>query len=167
MDGTLPDIDVEAIRQMTELADARVMILTAGDADEGLFRSLRAGATALLVHDTEPAELVRAVRLVARGEALLSPSLTRRLIAELASRPEVRQPNSDELEELTAREREVMALVAQGLSNDEIAERLVVSPATAKTHVSRAMVKLHARDRAQLVVFAYQSGLVGAGPLEA
>jgi DNA-binding NarL/FixJ family response regulator len=160
MDGTLPDTDVEAIRQMTELAHARVMILTAGDAGDALFRSLRAGATALLVHDTEPAELVRAVRLVARGEALLSPSLTRRLIAELASQPEVRQPSSDELEELTDREREVMALVAQGLSNDEIAERLVVSPATAKTHVSRAMVKLHARDRAQLVVFAYRSGLV-------
>jgi DNA-binding NarL/FixJ family response regulator len=167
MDAALPDIDVEAIRQLTELAHARVMMLTAADADEGVFQSLRAGATALLVHDTEPAELVRAVRLVARGEALLSPPLTRRLIAELASRPEVRQPTSDELEELTDREREVMALVAQGLSNDEIAERLVVSPATAKTHVSRAMVKLHARDRAQLVVFAYQSGLVGTRPLEA
>jgi DNA-binding NarL/FixJ family response regulator len=162
MEATLPDIDVEAIRQVTELAHARVMMLTAADADESLFQSLRAGATALLVHDTEPAELVRAIRLVAGGEAVLSPSLTRRVIAELASRPEVRQPSSDELEELTPREREVMVLVAQGLSNDEIAERLVVSPATAKTHVSRAMVKLHVHDRAQLVVFAYQSGLVEA-----
>jgi DNA-binding NarL/FixJ family response regulator len=162
MDATLPGLDIEAIRQIAALAGVRLMLLTASDTDEGVFQSLRAGATALLVPDTEPAELVRAVRLVARGESLLSPSLTRRLIAELASRPEVRRPSTDELEELTDREHEVMALVAHGLSNDEIAERLVVSPATAKTHVSRAMVKLHARDRAQLVVFAYQAGLVQA-----
>jgi DNA-binding NarL/FixJ family response regulator len=160
MDAALPDLDIEAIRQITALTGVRLMLLTAADADEGVFQSLRAGATALLVPDTEPAELLRAVRLVARGESLLSPSLTRRLIAELDSRPEVRRPRTDELEELTEREREVMALVAHGLSNNEIAERLVVSPATAKTHVSRAMVKLHARDRAQLVAFAYQAGLV-------
>jgi DNA-binding NarL/FixJ family response regulator len=160
MDAALPDLDIEAIRQIAALTGVRVMLLTAADADEGVFQSLRAGATALLVPDTEPAELVRAVRLVARGESLLSPSLTRRLIAELASRPEVRRPSTDELDELTKREREVTALVAHGLSNYEIAEWLVVSPATAKTHVSRAMVKLHARDRAQLVVFAYQAGLV-------
>ena len=160
MDATLPDLDVEAIRQISALAGVRVMMLTAAESDERVFQSLRAGVTAFLVQDTEPAELVRAVRLVARGESLLSPSLTRRLIVELVSRPEVPQPSADELEELTKREREVMALVALGLSNDEIAEQLVVSPATAKTHVSRAMVKLHARDRAQLVVFAYQTGLV-------
>ena len=160
MDATLPDLDVEAIRQISAFAGVRVMMLTAAESDERVFQSLRAGVTAFLVQDTEPAELVRAVRLVARGESLLSPSLTRRLIVELISRPEVPQPSADELEELTKREREVMALVALGLNNDEIAEQLVVSPATAKTHVSRAMVKLHARDRAQLVVFAYQSGLV-------
>jgi DNA-binding NarL/FixJ family response regulator len=160
MDATLPDLDVEAIRQIAALAGVRVMMLTAAATDEHVFQSLRAGVTAFLVQDTEPAELVRAVRLVARGESLLSPSLTRRLIVELVSRPELPQPGADELEELTKREREVMALVALGLSNDEIAEQLVVSPATAKTHVSRAMVKLHARDRAQLVVFAYQAGLV-------
>ena len=136
------------------------MMFTAAEADESVFPSLRAGVTAFLVQDTEPAELVRAVRLVSRGESLLSPSLTRRLIGELVSRPEVSRPNTDELEEVTERELEVMALVALGLSNDEIAEQLVISPATAKTHVSRAMLKLHARDRAQLVVFAYQTGLV-------
>ena len=160
MDATLPDLDVEAIRQISAFAGVRVMMLTAAESDERVFQSLRAGVTGFLVQDTEPAELVRAVRLVARGESLLSPSLTRRLIVELISRPEVPQPSADELEELTKREREVMALVALGLNNDEIAEQLVVSPATAKTHVSRAMVKLHARDRAQLVVFAYQTGLV-------
>jgi DNA-binding NarL/FixJ family response regulator len=160
MDATLPDLDVEAIRQIAAVAGVRVMMLTAAETDEHVFPSLRAGVTAFLVQDTEPAELVRAVRLVARGESLLSPSLTRRLIGELVSRPELPQPSTDELEELTKREREVMALVALGLSNDEIAEQLVVSPATAKTHVSRAMVKLHARDRAQLVAFAYQAGLV-------
>ena len=160
IDATLPDLDVEAIREIAALAGVRVMMLTAAETDEHVFPSLRAGVTAFLVQDTEPAELVRAVRLVARGESLLSPSLTRRLIGELVSRPEVPRPNTDELEELTEREREVMALVALGLSNNEIARQLVVSPATAKTHVSRAMVKLHARDRAQLVVFAYQTGLV-------
>lgn len=160
MDATLPDLDVEAIREIAALAGVRVMMLTAAETDEHVFPSLRAGVTAFLVQDTEPAELLRAVRLVARGESLLSPSLTRRLIGELVSRPDVPLPNTDELEELTEREREVMALVALGLSNAEIAEQLVVSPATAKTHVSRAMVKLHARDRAQLVVFAYQTGLV-------
>ena len=160
MDATLPDLDVEAIREIAALAGVRVMMLTAAETDESVFPSLRAGVTAFLVQDTEPAELVRAVRLVSRGESLLSPSLTRRLIGELVSRPEVSRPNTDELEEVTERELEVMALVALGLSNDEIAEQLVVSPATAKTHVSRAMLKLHARDRAQLVVFAYQTGLV-------
>jgi DNA-binding NarL/FixJ family response regulator len=160
IDATLPALDVEATRQIAALAGVRVMMLTAAETDEHVFPSLRAGVTAFLVQDTEPAELVRALRLVARGESLLSPSLTCRLIVELVSRPELPQPSTDELEELTRREREVMALVALGLSNAEIAEQLVVSPATAKTHVSRAMVKLHARDRSQLVVIAYQTGLV-------
>ena len=163
LDGMLPDLQVDAVRQIAALAGVRVMMLTAADGDERAFQSLRAGATALLVQDTEPSELVRAVRLVARGDTLLSSGLTRRLIAELVSRPDPRQAGIGELEELTKREREVVALVAHGLSNQEIAEQLVVSPATAKTHVSRAMIKLHARDRAQLVVFAYQAGLVRPG----
>jgi DNA-binding NarL/FixJ family response regulator len=114
----------------------------------------------VLLKDTEPSELVRAVAVLARGDALLSPSFTRRLIADFASRPEPIQPNDERVAVLTAREREVVGLVAMGLSNGEIAEELVLSPATARTHVSRAMVKLGARDRSQLVVFAYNSGLV-------
>ena len=161
MDAALPGLGpVEAARQLAALPGVRVMMLTATESDTSIFASLRAGASAFLVQDTEPSELVRAVRSVARGEALLSPSLTRRLIAEFVSRPEIEWPGSDQLDELTQREREVVVLAARGLSNDDIAERLVVSPATAKTHVNRAMVKLHARDRAQLVALAYQSGLV-------
>jgi DNA-binding NarL/FixJ family response regulator len=161
MDASLPGLDsVEATRQMLTQPGLAVMILTDSERDEHIFAALRAGARGLLLKDTEPAEFVRAVELLARGEALVSPLLTRRLIAELASRPEPECPSSDLLDELTAREREVVALVALGLSNDQIAERLVVSPATAKTHVSRAMVKLHAHDRAKLVVFAYETGLV-------
>jgi DNA-binding NarL/FixJ family response regulator len=137
-----------------------VILLIASQDDEHSLPALRAGATGLLLKDTEPAELVRAVEILARGEALLSPSVTRHLIAELASRPEPASPSPDLLDELTAREREVVALVGHGLGNGEIAERLVVSLATAKTHVSRAMVKLHAHDRAKLVVFAYEAGLV-------
>jgi DNA-binding NarL/FixJ family response regulator len=159
MDATLPGLDVDAIRDIAALAGVRVMMLTAADTDEGVFQSLRAGASAFLVHDTEPDELVRAVRLVARGEALLSPSLTRRLIAELASRPEVKRPDVDELEELTEREREVMALVAHGLSNDKIAERLVVSPATVKSHINHLFSKASLRDRAQAVTYAFRHGL--------
>ncbi|MGH2894144.1 MAG: response regulator transcription factor, partial [Solirubrobacteraceae bacterium] len=127
--------------------------------------AIRAGAAGFLVKDTKPAALIEAVRVVAGGEGLLSPGVTRRLIAEFATRAK-EPPKSTELEELTEREREVMALAASGLSNDEIAARLVVSPATAKTHVSRAMVKLGARDRAQLVVLAYESGLVRPGWLD-
>jgi DNA-binding NarL/FixJ family response regulator len=160
MDASLPGLDsVEATRQMLNQSRLAVMLLTGSEPDERIFAALRAGASGLLLKDTEPAELARAVELLARGEALLSPLLTRRVIAELASRPEPVCPSSDLLDELTAREREVVALVALGLSNDQIAERLVVSPATAKTHVSRAMVKLHAHDRAKLVVFAYETGL--------
>jgi DNA-binding NarL/FixJ family response regulator len=161
MDAGLPGLDaVEATGRMFAESGVAVMLLTASEHDERIFAALRAGATGLMLKDTEPTELVRAVELLARGEALLAPSLTRRLIDELASRPDPRLPSSELLEELTAREREVVALVALGLTNAEIAERLVISPATAKTHVSRAMVKLHARDRAQLVVLAYETGLV-------
>jgi DNA-binding NarL/FixJ family response regulator len=161
IDVSLPGLDsVEATRQILSQPGLVVMLLTGSESDERIFDALRAGASGLLLKDTEPAELVRAVELLASGEALLSPLLTRRLIAEFASRPEPACPRSDLLDELTAREREVVALVALGLSNDDIAERLVVSPATAKTHVSRAMVKLHAHDRAKLVVFGYEAGLV-------
>jgi len=130
-----------------------------------VFEALRVGASGFLVKDTEPVELLHAVRAVAQGDALLSPGVTRRLIAEFAARAKEPRP-ARELDSLTDREREVMALVAAGLSNEQIAGRLVVSPATAKTHVSRAMVKLNARDRAQLVVIAYESGLVRPGWLD-
>jgi DNA-binding NarL/FixJ family response regulator len=162
IDGSLPGLDcVEVTRRTLAETGAAVMLLTGSEADERIFAALRAGASGLMLKNTEPTELLRAVELLARGEALLSPVIARRLIAELAARPEPQVPESELLDELTAREREVMALVALGLSNDEIATRLVVTPATAKTHVSRAMVKLHARDRAQLVVFAYEAGLAG------
>jgi DNA-binding NarL/FixJ family response regulator len=160
LDADLPGLDsVVATRRMLAQPGLAVMLLTGSDSVERSFAALRAGASGLLVKDTEPAELVSAVQLLAQGEALVSPSLTRRLITELVTRPDPHLPHSDLLDELTAREREVTALVALGLSNDDIAERLVITPATAKTHVSRAMVKLHARDRAQLVVFAYATGL--------
>ena len=137
------------------------MLLTASEGDERIFAALRAGASGLLLKDTEPAELVHAVEVLARGEAQLAPSLDASCSSPSSPPGPSRMcPSSDLLDELTAREREVVALVALGLSNDEIAERLVVSPATAKTHVSRAMVKLNAHDRAKLVVFAYEAGLV-------
>jgi DNA-binding NarL/FixJ family response regulator len=170
MDVRMPGMDgLEATRAIAadrSLCDVRVVILTTFELDEYVFEALRIGASGFLVKDTEPAELVRGVQAVARGDALLSPSVTRRLIAEFATRSGgggAAARSADELEELTEREREVMALAAGGLSNDEIAERLVLSPLTAKTHVSRAMVKLGARDRAQLVVMAYESGLVRPG----
>jgi DNA-binding NarL/FixJ family response regulator len=160
IDANLPGLDsVEATRRMLAETGAAVMLLTASAGDERVFPALRAGASGLILKDTEPTELVRAVELLARGEALLSPPIARRLLAELAARPEPQIPESDLLGELTAREREVVALVALGLTNAEIAARLVVTPGTAKTHVSRAMVKLSARNRAQLVVFAYEAGL--------
>ncbi len=144
------------------LSGVKVVILTTFELDEYVFEAIRSGASGFLVKDTEPAELIQAVRAVARGDALLSPSVTRRLIAEFATR--AREPRAyPRLAALTEREREVMALAGSGLSNEEIADKLVVSPATAKTHVSRAMVKLGARDRAQLVVIAYESGLVRPG----
>jgi DNA-binding NarL/FixJ family response regulator len=161
IDATLPGLDrAQAIRRIASDSRVAVIVLIASQDDEHTLPAVRAGAAGLLPKDTEPAELVRAVEILARGGALLPPTLTRRLIAELASLPEPVAPSPSLLDELTAREREVVALVGHGLGNHEIAERLVVSPATAKTHVSRAMVKLNARDRAKLVVFAYETGLV-------
>jgi DNA-binding NarL/FixJ family response regulator len=143
-----------------ETAGVQVLILSASEHDEDVFSSLRAGASGFLPRDTEPPELADGVRAVAAGEAALSPSGVRRVIAELASQPDPHLPGPEQLDELTAREREVMALVATGMSNEEIAQHLVVTRATAKTHVSRALGKLHARDRAQLVTLAYETGLV-------
>jgi DNA-binding NarL/FixJ family response regulator len=166
MDIRMPGVDgLEATKLIAadpQLAEVRIVILTTFDLDEYVFEGVRSGASGFLVKDTDPAELVRAVRTVATGEALLSPRATRRLVEEFASRatPADRSPS---LDFLTDREREVMALVAAGLTNDEIAEKLYISPTTAKTHVSRAMIKLGARDRAQLVVFAYETGLVRPG----
>jgi DNA-binding NarL/FixJ family response regulator len=167
MDIRMPGIDgIEATARVAgdeTLAGTHVVILTTFGLDEYVFDAIRAGASGFLVKDTDPAELLHAVRVAAAGEALLSPAVTRRLIEEFASRSRATSSAVSGLGELTEREREVMALAAEGLSNDEIAARLVVSPATAKTHVSRAMVKLGARDRAQLVVIAYESGLVQPG----
>ena len=173
MDIRMPGVDgLEATRRISadeDLAGVKVIILTTFESDEYVYQAIRAGASGFLVKDTEPADLIQAVRVVARGDALLSPSVTRRLITDLASRPE-RPPPSDSLGRvlagLTDREREVMGLVAEGLSNDEIAGRLFLSPLTSKTHVSRIMTKLDARDRAQLVVIAYESGLVTPGGRE-
>jgi DNA-binding NarL/FixJ family response regulator len=138
-----------------------VLVLTTFDLDEYVFRALRIGASGFLLKDTEPAELLAAVKVVAAGEGLLAPSITRRVIAEFANRPSGTDPAK--LEVLTEREREVLAHIGRGLSNTELAETLFVSVATAKTHVSRIMAKLHARDRAQLVVLAYETGLVIPG----
>ncbi|MDT4910968.1 MAG: hypothetical protein QOC66_96 [Pseudonocardiales bacterium] len=164
MDIRMPGVDgLEATRQIIAdptLSGVKVLVLTTFELDEYVFEALRSGASGFLVKHTQPTELVRAVREVASGEALLSPSVTRRLIAEFTARPVRPEVVPPTMAVLTDREREVVALVAQGLNNDEIATELTLSPATARTHVSRAMVKLHARDRAQLVVFAYQSGLV-------
>jgi DNA-binding NarL/FixJ family response regulator len=166
MDIRMPRRDgLEATRRIAadeRLARVKIIILTTFDLDEYIYEALRAGASGFLVKDTEPIDLIRGIQAVARGDALLSPSVTRRLLAEFATLTSKTAPVPD-LAALTEREREVMVLVAGGLSNEEIAERLVISPATAKTHVSRAMVKLGARDRAQLVVFAYESGLVRPG----
>ncbi|GAA2107159.1 response regulator [Actinomadura alba] len=166
MDIRMPELDgLEATRRIADdadLADVKVIILTTFDLDDYVYSALRAGASGFLVKDTEPMELIHGVRVVARGDALISPSVTRRLIAEFAGRIDRPVPGS-RLDVLTGREREVMTLVAAGLSNDEIAERLVLSPATAKTHVSRIMTKLDVRHRAQLVVLAYESGLITPG----
>lgn len=163
IDASLPGLDaVETTRKIADLPRTRAVILASSPGDESVFACLRAGASGFLVKDSEPAELVDAVRVVARGDAALSPSVTRQLILRFASETDVRQVAPDGLEELTKREREVMALAAQGLSNTELAERLTMRPATAKTHINRAMTKLRARDRAQLVAFAYECGLVAS-----
>jgi DNA-binding NarL/FixJ family response regulator len=166
MDIRMPVLDgLEATRRIVadeRLCDVKVVILTTFDLDDYVYGALKAGASGFMVKDTEPIELIHSVRVAARGDALLAPSVTRRLIGEFAARIK-EPPPSAELNALTDREREVLELVAAGLSNDEIAERLVVSPATAKTHVSRVLTKLRARDRAQLVVLAYESGVVRPG----
>jgi DNA-binding NarL/FixJ family response regulator len=164
LDLALPTLaDPEAITAIIShpaLAHAAVMLISPGESDERVFSALRAGAVGVLATDAEPAELIRAVRLLARGQALLPASAVRRLLGELAPHSRRQTATRHHIEELTDREREVVALAAEGLTNGEIAARLVISPATAKTHVSRAMIKLHARHRAQLVVSAYEHGLV-------
>ena len=166
MDIRMPGTDgLEATRRITsspELTGVKVIVLTTFDLDEYVFEAIRIGASGFLVKDTEPAELLRGIRAVAAGDALLSPGVTRRLIGEFATRSRP-LAGPARLDVLTERERQVVALVGEGLTNEEIAVRLVMSPATAKTHVSRAMTKLAVRDRAQLVVLAYETGLVRAG----
>ena len=163
MDIRMPGLDgLAATREIAAATDVRVIILTTFDLDDYVYGALRAGASGFLVKDTEPAELIHGVRVVARGDALIAPSITRRLIAEFTARAAHPDPGP-RLRALTEREREVMTLVAAGLSNDEIAARLVLSPATAKTHVSRIMTKTGVRDRAQLVILAYESGLTVPG----
>jgi DNA-binding NarL/FixJ family response regulator len=164
MDIRMPELDgIEALREIVAdegLARTRVVMLTTFETDDYVFDALRAGAAGFLIKDSEPADLLRAIRLAAAGESLLSPSVTRRVISSLQGRRPPVPREHPLLSSLTDREREVLALIGEGCNNEEIAGRLVVSPATARTHVSRVMVKLGARDRAQLVVIAYQSGLV-------
>ncbi|MBK1784465.1 response regulator [Prauserella cavernicola] len=167
MDVRMPGVDgLEATRRIAEdaeLADVKVLVLTTFDVDSYVYDALRGGASGFLLKDTDPVELLRALRVVAAGEALLAPTVTRRLISEFVGRPENRRIDPEAIREITDREREVLALVAGGLTNDEIAAELFISTATARTHVSRIMTKLAARDRAQLVVLAYESGLVKPG----
>jgi DNA-binding NarL/FixJ family response regulator len=167
MDIRMPRMDgLEATRRIVAdepLAGVRVLVLTTFDLDEYIYQALRAGASGFLLKDTPPADLLAAIRVVAAGDALLAPRVTRRLIEEFARRPGPAAVAPAGLAALTDREREVLALVARGLSNAEIAERLYVSAATAKTHVSRVLAKLRARDRAQLVMLAYETGLVTPG----
>ena len=167
MDVRMPVLDgIEATRRITtdpDTADVRVLILTTFDLDEYVFSALRAGASGFLLKDVGPEALLDGVRVVAAGDALLAPPITRRLVEHYSHRPEGVPLDVKALAVLTDREREVLALVGRGLSNGEIADRLYMSPATAKTHVVRAMSKLHARDRAQLVVIAYETGLVTPG----
>ncbi|WP_203965295.1 response regulator transcription factor [Actinocatenispora thailandica] len=167
MDIRMPGTDgLTATRRIAaddDLAGVRVLILTTYETDEYVYQALKDGASGFLVKDIEPDELLHAIRVVARGDALLAPSITRRLIADLVARPARRVADTSVLSRLTDREREVLVLVAGGLTNDEMAGRLFLSPLTVKTHVSRIMTKLAARDRAQLVVLAYESGLVTPG----
>jgi DNA-binding NarL/FixJ family response regulator len=179
MDIRMPGVDgLEATRQIAaddDLAGVKVLILTTFESDENVYQALRVGASGFLVKDTEPEDLIRAVRVLAGGDALLSPSVTRRLITTLAAQHaaaplaghqlpgQAPSAHARLLSRLTVREREVLVLVAEGLSNEELARRLFLSPLTTKTHVSRILTKLAARDRAQLVVIAYESGLVTPG----
>lgn len=164
MDVRMPIMDgIAALRHIVgdpELGDTRILMLTTFEEDQFVFDALRGGASGFLLKDTDPAELLRAVRLVNQGESLLSPTVTRRVIERFAAQSGRRITPNTKIDALTAREREMMAWVAEGMSNEEIANTLAISPATVRTHVSRAMVKLQARDRAQLVVFAFQHGLV-------
>ena len=166
MDIRMPKLDgIQATAQITGmrgLEGVRIIILTTYDTDAYVFEALQAGASGFLLKDAGPAELLHAVRVVAAGEALLAPRITRRLISQFTTRRTAAKAAEDLLAVLTEREREVLALVGRGLSNDEIGAELFLSPATARTHVSHAMAKLGARDRAQLVVIAYQTGLVSA-----
>ncbi len=166
MDIRMPGLDgIEATRKIARdpaLRDVHVIILTTFELDEYIFAAIRSGAAGFLVKDTDAAELIRAVRTVAAGEALLSPGVTRRLIAEFAARTKDPTPVRG-VDELTERERQVLALIGTGLSNEEIARKIYISQSTVKTHSARAMMKLGARDRAQLVVFAYEAGLVRPG----
>jgi DNA-binding NarL/FixJ family response regulator len=163
MDIQMPGLDgIEATRRIAAdpgLACVRVLILTNFGLDSYVFAALRAGASGFLLKDADPADLLQAVAVVARGDALLAPAVTRTLISEFVTAPPPTDPAAGR-EVLTAREQEIAELVGRGLSNDEIADRMVISPLTVKTHVNRAMMKLHCRDRAQLVVWAYESGLI-------
>jgi DNA-binding NarL/FixJ family response regulator len=167
MDVRMPKMDgLEATRRITNSATgrvARILMLTTFDLDEYVYEALRSGASGFLLKDTPPEDLLSAIRVIAAGESLLAPSVTRRLIAEFTSRPSSVAEDNKRLDVLTEREREVMMSIAQGHSNIEIAELLHMSVATVKTHVSRTLSKLDARDRTQLVVIAYQSGLVQLG----
>ncbi|MDA3937170.1 MAG: response regulator transcription factor [Actinomycetota bacterium] len=167
MDIRMPRMDgLAATREILAAASSpgpRILVLTTVDIDDYDYEALRAGASGFLLKDTEPAALIDAIRVIAKGDALLSPSITRRLIEEFVKRPENASASSAQFDSLTERELEVLVLVGHGLSNDEIAERLVISPMTAKTHVSRIFMKLGARDRAQLVVMTYEAGLVVPG----
>jgi DNA-binding NarL/FixJ family response regulator len=164
MDVRMPIMDglsaTAAITGDAELGATRVLVLTTFDVDEYVYRALRAGASGFLLKDAEPAELLRGIRLAVSGDALLAPSITRRLIDEFVTRPAQPSGVTVGLQSLTAREREVLTLVGGGSNNDEIAARLVISPATARTHVGHILSKLGARDRVQLVVIAYESGLL-------
>jgi DNA-binding NarL/FixJ family response regulator len=166
MDIRMPILDgLEATRLICAdptLASTRVLVLTTFDLDEYVYAALRAGASGFLLKDAGPNELLQAIRTVAAGDALIAPSITKRLIAEFAARPDLRQPPR-QLADLTAREREILCHVAAGHTNAEIADRLVISPLTAKTHVSHILTKLACRDRAQLVTLAYETGLVAPG----
>ncbi|WP_407445937.1 response regulator [Rhodococcus sp. (in: high G+C Gram-positive bacteria)] len=163
MDIRMPNLDgIEATREITTagLGNVRILILTTYDTDAYVFEGLQAGASGFLLKDAGPAELLHAIRVIAVGDALLAPRITRRLIGRFTTRQAADRAGEDRLSVLTEREREVLALVGEGLSNQEIGAALFLSPATARTHVSHAMAKLGARDRAQLVVIAYRSGLV-------